>query len=88
MAVIVKSDSVRAKIAAEDHGYVTPAEVDEAALFCEGRGARWDDDPERGRRLIIRGTTAAGRSLLVVLYPMNENDEDEGTWRLATAYVV
>lgn len=41
-----------------------------------------DDDPERGRRLIVTGITYDGRLLSGVLYPADETD---GTWWLATA---
>lgn len=46
--------------------------------------AVWHED-ERGLRLLVRGRTASGRRLLVVLYPL---DPTVGSWRLATAYPV
>lgn len=61
-------------------------EVEEATLY-PGTFIRasWlyptDDDP-RGPRVVIEGSTYAGRVLRVVLYPA---DGDSGTWRLATA---
>lgn len=44
--------------------------------------ARWDDHTERGRRLLVTGTTYAGHELKAVLYPAEEGDD---TWWLATA---
>lgn len=45
--------------------------------------AIWDDHPQRGRRLYVRGRVGE-RVVVVVLYPI---DMDAGEWRLATAYV-
>ncbi len=65
------------------HG-VTLDEVREAVILTDVESSvwDWDDDPARGWRLLVTATTYAGRRLLVVLYPV---DEDEGTWRLGTA---
>lgn len=65
------------------HG-VTLDEVREAVILTDVRSSVWDwhPDPARGWRLLVTGTTYAGRGLLVVLYPV---DEQDGTWRLGTA---
>ena len=57
-------------------------EVREAVILCEVEDSSWDDDPERGWRLLVTGRTYRGRRLFVVLYPADERD---GTWRLGTA---
>lgn len=54
-----------------------------AALNSHDRKARWHEDPERGRRLLVIAQTRAGRTLSIVLYPV---DEKNGTYRLASAY--
>ena len=71
--------SVAAKIR-EKHG-VEPYEVREAVVLTVV-SARWHLDPERGWRLLVIGSTYVGRSLNVVLYPV---DIADGRWRLATA---
>ena len=45
--------------------------------------AAWEEDPERGRRLLVRGRTADDRRLRIILYPI---DEAAGTFRLGTAF--
>lgn len=61
---------------------VTMHEVQEAIVLTEVSASAWDFDPDRGWRLLVTGTTYAGRELLVVLFPI---DESEGIWRLGTA---
>lgn len=63
---------------------VTLDEVREAVILTDVERSAWDWDPEpsRGWRLIVIGTTYAGRRLFVVLYPV---DQVEGIWRLGTA---
>jgi len=43
--------------------------------------AFWDDDLERGRRLLVTGRDRWGRKMRVFLYPI---DEEAGTFRLGT----
>lgn len=52
-------------------------------LEDENSAAAWEEDPEHGRRLLVRGRTQAGRTLRVVLYPV---DEGAGRFRLGTAF--
>lgn len=66
------------------HG-VTLLEVREAVQWPSRplRVTRLDGETDpRGPRLALRGITAAGRVLNIVLYPVDEKD---GTWRLGTA---
>ncbi len=74
------SDIVVAKLN-QKHGCT----IDDVFEALEGDhvSARWDDDPDRGRRLLVRGRTRSGRVLRVVLYPI---DLDAGTFRLITAF--
>ena len=46
--------------------------------------AVWDVSPVHGRRLVLIVKDEQRRLLRVVLQPI---DEDEGTWRLRTAFV-
>jgi hypothetical protein len=63
------------------HG-VTPDEVRE--LYTKTVPGQWIHDPERGRRLLVIFRTSAGRTLKIVLQPV---DVAGGTWRLRTAIV-
>jgi len=63
------------------HG-VTPDEVREV-VRSHGARFRWHTDPERGLRLLVIGTTAGGRTLKVILQPV---DVPDGTFRLRTAF--
>lgn len=82
IGLVVKSEKVVYKIAHRAGRSVTPQEVDEAAANTLVERSWWDHDHERGDRLMVAGRTAEGRSVLVVLYPV---DVADGTWRLGTA---
>jgi hypothetical protein len=77
--VIEVSDAVRVKINARHH--LSEIDVEDALEQIEH--SAWDSDAERGRRLLIRGRTRNGRSIRIVLYPI---ESEAGTWRLATAF--
>jgi hypothetical protein len=80
IAEVVKPPYVVDHIA-NKHG-IADWEVDEAVVLTRVQAAWWSTDPERGARLMVVGTTYQGRTLLVVLRPLNELD---GKWRLVTA---
>jgi hypothetical protein len=75
---ILISPAVSQKIQAK-HG-VTPDEVRE--LYGKIVRGAWDYDSTRGRRLYVVFRTSTGRTLKVVLQPI---DVSGGTWRLRTA---
>jgi hypothetical protein len=77
--VIEVSDHVKSKINSK-HGVTEDDVVEACERYTE---AVWDEDPERGRRLLVKGTTRSGRVVRVVLYP---DEPDRGTWRLGTAF--
>jgi len=62
---------------------VEPREVEEVVFDDEGAEFRWDRRREHGRRLLVRGRTAGGRRLLVILRPV---DPEGGVWRCASAW--
>jgi hypothetical protein len=65
------------------HG-VTPDEVREVCQVPNTyRRAAWHRHATYGRRLIVYGETALGRSLKIVLQPV---DVADGTYRLRTAH--
>jgi hypothetical protein len=55
------------------HG-VSLNDVEDVCLDHQVR-ARWDLDPERGRRLLIDGRTESGRRLRVILRPTDRPGE-------------
>lgn len=81
IAEIEVSGPVLAKIRSK-HG-VTLDEVKEATLCGAADAVVWDRHPEKGLRLLARGTTTDGKLLKVVLYP---DDVDSGRFYLATAF--
>lgn len=77
---ILISTAIAQKIQSK-HG-VTPEDVRE--LYGQIIPGSWHYDPARGYRLYIVFTTSSGRTLKVVLQPV---DVPGGTWRLRTAIV-
>jgi uncharacterized DUF497 family protein len=62
------------------HG-VSVSEVEDAC-WDNGASAKWDVDPARGRRLLVKGRTESGRSLRVVLRPTDV----PGDFEVVTAF--
>lgn len=60
---------------------ITVAEVDDAVVGVPGLRGAWNDDPVRGRRLLL-SVTLRGRRALLVLYPTS----DPYVWNLGSAY--
>jgi hypothetical protein len=58
-------------------------ELEDLLVDVRGLNGRWDDDPTRGRRLLLE-VFVRGRRVLVVLYPT----DTLGTWNLGSAYFV
>jgi hypothetical protein len=83
VAVLIRlidvSDHVRSKISGL-HDLMEDDVIDACERYVI---ASWEDDPERGRRLLITGPTSHGRVIRVVLYAV---DEESGHYRLATAF--
>jgi hypothetical protein len=74
------SQAVAVKIQLK-HG-ISPEEVRE--LLTKVVPGSWVYDPARGRRLYVVFRSSAGRTLKIVLQPV---DVAGGTWRLRTAIV-
>ncbi len=62
---------------------VRPEEVEEVVLEDERAEWRWGRSRRHGRRLLVRGCTAGGRRLLVILRPV---DPEGGLWKCASAW--
>lgn len=76
------SAAVEMKLRAK-HG-LTPDEVRTAVSVGAHDRARWDDDPRRGRRLIIFGRDERG-TIVAYLRPIDRRD---GVWQCVTAWRV
>ena len=63
---------------------LTAVEVREAVLYARDASTEWQEHPEHGRRLVVRGTTYMGRPVIAYMTPANDNDPDEGTFDLKT----
>lgn len=83
VAVLIIDASVEAKIKQKHN--LTPAEVREAVVLAPDAEAAWDDDPKHGFRLVVAGRTYTGRQVIAYLVPLNQNDPEEGTFKLKTA---
>lgn len=80
IAEIRISDPVERKINEKHH--VTAAEVREALVWRQDVDKRWEEHPTHGRRLVVLGTTYAGRQVLGWLIPVPGYP---GAWILKTA---
>jgi hypothetical protein len=83
VAVLIIDDSVLAKIKMKHN--LTEQEVREVVMFARDVQLEWQDDEVNGRRLVALGDTYKGRHVIVYMAPLNENDENEGSFRLKTA---
>lgn len=84
IVTVLASPRVEAKLLQSDHGRVTLDEIREAVAFYNYEEARWDDHPIRCPRLFVDGRTNGGRRILVIL---GIEDEENGVWRLRSAWV-
>lgn len=66
------------------HG-LRACDVRDAVQCVNGLIFSWDDDPERGQRVIIE-TEVFGKRILVVLYPVDDMAGD--VWNLGSAYEI
>lgn len=72
------SSGINAKINSK-HG----VSADEVREVCYGRREdRWHTHRKHGRRLLVVGNTRSGRTLKIILHPI---DRQQGRWRLKTA---
>jgi hypothetical protein len=65
------------------HG-VSASEIRDAVVCVPGLAGRWDDDPERGLRMILQVRVRGDRAL-VVLYPASHPLGD--SWNLGSVYI-
>lgn len=83
VAMLYVSQKTAQKLASK-HG-LDVDDVRQAVTCVPGLRAVWDEHPERGLRAIIEAYIA-GRKLLVVLYPANDQWGDG--WHLGSAYYI
>lgn len=74
-------DAIIVKLWEEHH--VEWWEVEEVVLDDEEAKFRWHTSRKHGSRLLVRGKSAGGRRLFVVLAPV---DPENGVWRCRTAW--
>ena len=88
VAELIILPHIEAKIKEKPNHQLTAVEVREAVIYAQGSTARWVEDEEHGRRLVVRGRTYRGRPVIAYMDPQNPNDPDEGTFVLRTALTV
>jgi hypothetical protein len=84
IAEVLCDDPIADKIR-DKHPPLTFPTVRQALVYASDVEARWDEDPEHGRRVVARGRTYGGTQFVAYLSPLNENDPEEGTFKLKTA---
>lgn len=84
IADVLCDDAIVDKIR-DKHPPLTYTAVRQALIYARDVQAGWEEDPEHGRRVVARATTYAGTPFVAYLSPLNENDPEEGTFKLKTA---
>lgn len=75
------SDRVAEKLA-QKHG-LDWRDVYDALVAQQGLLGSWNDDPDRGRRLLV-SIVVGSAPAIAVLYPVG--DEGDGVWNLGSCY--
>jgi hypothetical protein len=81
VARLIISQATRAKLSSKHN--IDPNDVLDALVCVTGLRYRWDDDPERGRRILVE-TCIRGSMVMMVLYPVNDSSGD--VFALGSAY--
>ncbi|MFF7130785.1 hypothetical protein ACFZBZ_00425 [Streptomyces sp. NPDC008196] len=83
VAELIISDKTEEKIVSRHQ--ITADEVRDAIVCVTGLPFRWDDDPDRGRRAVMR-VEVRNVTYLMVLYPVDDPMGD--VWSLGSAYPI
>lgn len=84
IAEVLCDDAIIEKIR-DKHPPLTFADVRQALIYARDVRVRWVEDEKHGRRLAARGRTLGGTPFIAYLSPLNDNDPEEGTFKLRTA---
>jgi hypothetical protein len=84
IAELVADDAIKEKIR-DKHPPLTFETVREALIYAKDVRAAWVEDEAHGRRVVAEAETYGGTRFVAYMDPLNENDPDEGTWKLRTA---
>jgi hypothetical protein len=84
IAEVLCDDAIVDKIR-DKHPPLTFPAVRQALIYARDVQAGWEEDEEHGRRVVARGMTYVGTPFVAYLSPLNENDPEEGTFKLKTA---
>jgi hypothetical protein len=85
VAVLIIDETVERKIR-DRHFSLTADDVRAALVYGRVTSAGWEKSDEHGLRLVVRTTTHAGIEFIAYLMPASEDDPDEGTFVLKTAF--
>lgn len=72
----------------EEHPPPTAMKVRQALVYAKSAEASWEEDPQYGHQVAAFGTTIDGLTFKAYLHPVNQNDPDEGSFDLKTAFLV
>jgi hypothetical protein len=84
IAEVVADDAIKEKIR-DKHPPLTFETVRQALIYAKDVYPAWDEDEKHGRRVMVEAKTYGGTRFTAYMDPLNENDPDEGTWKLRTA---
>lgn len=85
IAVLIISPDVAEKIRTK-HPPLTAEDVKAALLYGRNVTLGWEDHELYGRRLVAQATTYGRVEFIAYMRPLNENDPEEGTFDLRTAF--
>lgn len=84
IARVLCDDAIAEKIRTK-HAPLTVADVRQALILARDVRTRWVEDEVHGCRLAARAQTLKGTEFIAYLSPLNEDDPEEGTFKLRTA---
>jgi hypothetical protein len=85
VAVLIIHPWVGQKIRTK-HAPLTAEDIRSAVIYGRDVVAGWQDHEKHGRRLVVKARTLGGIEFIAFLLPLDENDPEEGTFILKTAY--
>jgi len=84
IAEVVADDAIKEKIR-DKHPPLKFETVRQALIYAKDVHPAWVEDEQHGRRVMAEARTYGGIRFVAYMDPLNEDDPEEGTWKLRTA---